>query len=410
MADNTTHQIPPVEILVEFLRRLSVTVTQYDPVLVLRGSLLLRCWFDSLARPAADIDLECFERSADRRYSRSTGAPVAHARALCLYATEQERADGSSAHVEFAPIDPEDGTDLWDYATPGERCYTLWVAHHLNDARGRLQIDLAQAGSYDLDAIGVEEVELGTPPFRFLAYTPEMLLAAKLSWLIRSLQRPVRPDGALQTRWRGELKDLFDAHLLVTKANLRTDGLQKGLYAVFVEDKLDWLDLDYFFEVATAAHDSDFADWEDFRMRHEALINSTPAEMLRTIAERLKRALGDLREHTPFLRALNSQPEDEGAYLIYADWLESRDDQRGHLLRLYSKCAFSLNKPSLLAQARRLITKRFIQEEDLSPTRQALLAAMRSTHAAWLYQVFGSPERFRQIRQRIEEMEGLTSK
>jgi hypothetical protein len=196
-----------MEVLIESLRRLSGTVTPRDPALVLRGSFLLRYWFGSEARPAADIDLECFDRLVDPGYQRF-GSPVAHARALCLYATQGWHAPGRNASsppgIEFQPIDPEDGTDLWDYGTPGERCYTLWVAHNLNDARGRLQIDLAQAGSYDLGDIPVEEMVLSppeTPPFCFRAYTPEILLAAKLSWLIRSLKRPMGPDGLPHEKW-----------------------------------------------------------------------------------------------------------------------------------------------------------------------------------------------------------------
>jgi uncharacterized protein (TIGR02996 family) len=405
-----------MEVLVEFLRRLSETVTQGDPALVLRGSLLLRCWFGAEARPAADIDLECFARPVDLGHQRF-GTSVAHARALCLYATERWNAPGGNSSgtpdIEFEPIDPEDGTDLWDYGTPGERCYTLWVAHGLNDARGRLQIDLAQAGSYDLKDIGVEEMELSTretAPFRFWAYTPELLLAAKLSWLLRSLKRHVRPKEALPPQWTGEPKDLFDAHLILTKANLRTDELQKGLYAVGVEDKLDWLDLEYFFDAGTRMSDDDFSNWEGFRRQYEALIDCGPAEMLRAVAKRLRPLLGDFREHVPFLRAINAEPADELPYLVYADWLEIRGDRRSDLLRLYTKCAFPADKPTLLGQGRRLLTNLFFPKENMSPTRQALIAAMRTTPAAWLYQVFGSPERFRQIRQQIEAAEGISKK
>ena len=57
-------RLTPQEIvLVEFLRYLSQTVHDEEPVvLILRGSLLMRHWFGERARPAADIDLECFER------------------------------------------------------------------------------------------------------------------------------------------------------------------------------------------------------------------------------------------------------------------------------------------------------------------------------------------------------------
>jgi uncharacterized protein (TIGR02996 family) len=217
-------------------------------------------------------------------------------------------------------------------------------------------------------------------------------------------------DGALPPRWTGEPKDLFDAYLLLTRANLRTDELQKGLYAVGVEDKLDWLDLEYFFDAGTTMSDGDFANWEGFQRQHEALIDCGPAEMLQTVADGLKPLLGDFRKHVPFLRAINAQPADESAYLIYADWLESRGDKRGHLLRLYTECAFPPDKPTLLAQGPRPLTTRFLQEGDMSPTRQALISAMRMTPAAWLYQVFGGPERFRQLKQQVEAALGISKR
>ena len=186
------------------------------------------------------------------------------------------------------------------------------------------------------------------------------------------------PDSALPARWHGELKDLFDAHLLVTCADLRTDELQKGLYAVGVEDKLDWFDLDYLFDAASAMSDSDFANWEEFRQQHEALIDCGPAEMMQTVAERLGSLLSEFREHVPFLRAINAAPEDEVGYGIYADWLESRGYPRGQLLRFYIRWAFRHEEPTLLARARRLATHGFGSEEDLSSTCQAMIAAMQN--------------------------------
>ncbi len=414
MAETTPTLVPPVEVLVEFLRRLSNTVAEGDPALVLRGSLLLKYWLGPEARPAGDIDLECFECPVARGDSRFSRRPVAHARALCLFATEEWRApgweQGGPPDIDFEPIDPEDGTDLWDYATPGERCFTLWVAHSLNDARGRLQIDLAQAGSYELGDIGVEEMELGTAGtthFRFRCYTPEMLLAAKLSWLIRGLKRPVEPDRALPPQWTGEPKDLFDAHLLLTRMNLRTDRLENGLYAVGVEDNLDWRDLEYFLDAGTRLSDDDFGNWEGFRRQHEALIDSGPAEMMRTVANRLGRLLSEFREHLPFLQAINASTPDELEYAIYADWLESRGDRRGHLLRLYIRWAFCPDKPTSLAPERGQVTN-LVAPEEMSRTRQDLIAAIRTTPTPWLYQVFGSAERFRQFRREIEAAEGTS--
>lgn len=406
--------VAPVEVLVEFLRRLSRTLAPSDPVLVLRGSLLLKWWFGPDARPAADIDLECFERAVDPGDSRFRRAPVSHARALCLYATEDRVAPGENRSgtpdIEFEPIEPEDGTDLWEYNTPGERYYTLWVAHHRDDARGRLQIDLAQGGSYELSDIGVEEIELATAettPFRFRAYTPEMLLAAKISWLIRGLKRPGKRGVNRPRRWTGEPKDLFDAHLLLTKANLRKDQFESALYAVGIEDKLDWLDLESFLDAASRMSDDDFGNWSEFQREHQALINCGPADMMRTVANRLGAILSDFREHAPFLRAINAAPEDELEYAVYADWLESRGDARANLLRLYIMCAFHDDNRTLLQLARRLLINVGIADE-MRATRRALSEAMRATPAPWLCQLFGSPARFRRIRRENEALLGAT--
>ena len=40
-------------------------------------------------------------------------------------------------------------------------------------------------------------------------------------------------------------------------------------------------------------------------------------------------------------------------------------------------------------------------------TRRALLASMEAVPSVWLYQVFGSPDRYRQIRRQIESEEGI---
>lgn len=50
-----------------------------------------------------------------------------------------------------------------------------------------------------------------------------------------------------------------------------------------------------------------------------------------------------MREETGFLRAILDNPEDEGARLIYADWLEESQDARAEYLRL--DCALQ-NLPS----------------------------------------------------------------
>lgn len=403
---------PPFEVVLEFLRRLSQTISPGDPVLVLRGSVLMQLWFGPRARPAADIDLECFERPGRDHDPRFGGSPVAHARALCIFASQEcwdpRQGPGTSSRFEFDPIDPEDGTDLWDYGTPGERCYTLWVAHDLKDAKGRLQIDLAQAGSYDFSAIDVEELDWTTSastPFRFPAYTPEMLLAAKLSWIIRLWNRRVESGGELSTRWNGAAKDLFDAHLLLTKPNLRTNQLQNALFAVGAEDKLDWLQFEYLLDASTWIRDVDFPNWEDFRRQHKSIIDCGPAEMLRTVADRLQLILGDFREHLPFLRALQPKPADEQAYLAYADWLQSRGDHRCELLRFYVERIRQPTNPTLLSLACEMFSGSFVSRNDADHCRRALRNAMNAAPTTWLYQVFGSAEHYRAVKSQLGEVD-----
>jgi uncharacterized protein (TIGR02996 family) len=129
--------------------------------------------------------------------------------------------------------------------------------------------------------------------------------------------------------------------------------------------------------------------------------------MLRTVVDRLRPLLGDFREHLPYLRAINADPASPYAYLTYADWLASRADRRGRLLQLYAAYAFPQGDGQRPAVARRWLKSIFVPGQDMSPTRQALIAAMRLAPAAWLYQVFGGPDRFRQIRQQIQSAEGL---
>jgi uncharacterized protein (TIGR02996 family) len=176
---------------------------------------------------------------------------------------------------------------------------------------------------------------------------------------------------------------------------------------VGAEDQLDWLDLEYLLDAGSRMSDDDYGNWEEFRRQHEPLIGSGPAEMMRTVANRLGTLLSGFREHVPFLRGIKAAPEDELEYAVYADWLESRGDRRGHLLRLYIKWAFHPDESTLLAPARGLPTNVGVPEE-MSLTRQDLIAAIRTTPAPWLYQVFGSPERFRRFRREIEAARGIS--
>jgi uncharacterized protein (TIGR02996 family) len=208
-----------------------------------------------------------------------------------------------------------------------------------------------------------------------------MLLAAKLSWIVRHTRSNPTPEGGRSLAVLGEPKDLFDAHLLLTAGRLRPEVFQSAFLAVAMEDKLDWNQMDVLLGQGLALPEDDgLANWADFRGRYERLPLRPPAEMLRTAIERLRPLMGDVRQHLPFLRAIQADPVDEANLLIYADWLEERADPRAEFLRLFC---------------------RFFFHEDSSA--QVMLASpLPAQPGGWLYHVFGDPERARGLRKRIE--------
>ncbi len=389
----------PESVCIEFLRHLSETVHPQDPVvLVLRGSFLLRHWFGECARPAGDLDLECFEKVRGTWYGGARqrfSSPVDCARGLCCFAAEGSQQFPRPAHgIEFDEIEsPEDGDSLWTYGSPGERYYLGWMNRGRGDQSGRMQLDIAQAGTYNLNDISVADVHLvsangGT--FRFPAYAPEMMLAAKLSWLMRGLTRCVNVRDTNWLKWTGETKDLFDAHLLLTKGTLRAEVFQKSLLAVGADDEINWNNIQAVFDVRQATMtDGDFANWEEFAQRHQGLTACGPVQMLRTVADRLEPLLGDFypREEMPFLLAINSDPVDEVSYLVYADWLEEHGNVRDNFLRLFTKWYFREAE---------------LPHQERAHTLTALKASFRDMSIPWLLQLFGTSARYRDIRQRIE--------
>jgi uncharacterized protein (TIGR02996 family) len=369
---------PPAEVLVEFLCALQQTLSPYDRILpVLRGSTLMKRWFGEAARPAADIDLEWFPQPDwEGRFT----SPIEHARVLCMLAVYQHR--GSRIGFDQDIPVPSDGASLWDYATPGVRCYTGWTWTDRN-LRGVLQVDIAQAGSYDLARVAPETIELPRAwgePARLLAYTPEMLLAAKLSWIVRHVQRNTTAEGSPFLAFLGEPKDLFDAHLLLTEGCLRPEEFQNAFLAVAMEDKLDWQQVDVLFDQGLAlpaddglANGTGFFDW------HESSI-CQPAVLLHAVIAHLRPLMGDIRQHLPFFRAIQADPVDEANLLIYSDWLEERADPRADFLRLFC---------------------RFFFHEDRS-ARVMAASSLSAQPGGWLYHVFGGPERSRNLRKQIE--------
>jgi uncharacterized protein (TIGR02996 family) len=370
---------PPTEVLVEFLHALRQTVGPYDHMVpVLRGSTLLRHWFGEAARPAADIDLEWFPQPD---WGRRFASPAEHARALCMFAV----GDHHGSPIEFDPDTPvpSDGVSLWDYGTPGIRCYTGWTWAD-RDLRGVLRVDLAQAGSYDLAGVAPETVTLPREwgeAARVPAYSPEMLLAAKLSWIVRSVQVKPMPGGSAVLTFLGEPKDLFDAHLLLTEGRLRPKVFQSAFLAVTMEDRLDWDQIDTLLDQGlTLPEEERLPTPTQSFDRREPSVQQHPAEILREVIARLRPLMGDVRQHLPFLDPIRADPTDEANLLIYADWLEERGDSRADFLRLYC---------------------RFFFHED-GPARTMAASATSAQPGGWLYYVFGGPERAREIRKRLE--------
>src|SRR5262249_20335864 len=154
-----------------------------------------------------------------------------------------------------------------------------------------------QAGSYDLAGVTPETIELRRDwgaPARLLAYSPEMLLAAKFSWIVRHVRRNSTPEGSYYLAFLGEPKDLFDAHLLLTEGRLRPAVFQNAFLAVAMEDKFDWNQIDVLLDKGLALPENDcFPNWTDFWDRHETLVHELPPTMLQTVIARLRSLLGD---------------------------------------------------------------------------------------------------------------------
>ncbi len=400
-----------VELLSEFVRSTEIYGTHLVPVI--RGSFLLQHWFGKQARPVADLDLECFVRSSTRHERSDDESPgqtgeiytladlgmtVCHISVQSLY--QQGR---SPYGIAFHEADEHDAAmNLWTYGTPGQRYIVGWTWHtsespgglfrspRVTELEGTLQIDIAAAGDYHLDEISWSPLTLKPNlgrQFICPAYTQEMMLAAKLSWLIRGLSIDPWQSTGTGLLMNCEPKDLFDAHLLVTQGTLRPQEFQKGLLAVCRESDLDHSDLDRLFAVRQlAVNDRDFPQWPAFASEHLNLLTNTPANMLRTIAERIEPLLGDFHcpEERAFLKAIKSDHTDEASYLIYADWLEERDVPRSRFLRMFVNAYFH---------------ERRLAPEEAQRLRQALSESLRSTSQPWLLQLLGA-QRLREIRER----------
>lgn len=393
-------EAPPQEVLLEFVRLLNQTVLEYEETLVpvLRGSLLLRHWFGDHARRAADLDLECFERAEPPEdgigpYDEYQSL-VDNGKAMCRYAAEtSELSRNTEGNIFFRESNAPgaEGASLWAYGTPGERYFAGWVMRGHPLRSGLLQIDIAESDSYTLDDISIADIELGEGADRVAcpAYTPEMLLAAKLSWLMRSLTRRTVNGNIAAPRWHGELKDLFDTHLLLKRAELDAASFQKSLLALGAECDLEWSRLAVLFDVQRAPMSvQDFPGWHEFVAQRGEVVVSEPHEMLQVVAERLEPLLGDfyLRQELPFIFEIHADPADEAAYAIYADWLDERGSSRAQVVRQFREFKFHSEE---------------LPADELTAKKQELQTTIANTSLPWLHQFFGQPSRLRQALDRI---------
>jgi uncharacterized protein (TIGR02996 family) len=404
---------PPPALLIEFVSALNQLVAEwgegFNPVL--RGSLLLHHWYGDRARPPADIDLECFVRpNAPREYDpeEEPYLPMGDAygpvegrfgsggdfvsrvdfgKAMCRYAVRDSEYEPRASGIVFRGVEtpPPDGASLWVYGTPGKRYYANWQwAGHRPDS-GRLQIDLATPGPYTPDDLGVTNepfVAPGNVTFQAPAYSKEAMLAAKVSWLVRGLTRT--DDGTVT--WAGEPKDLFDAHLLSGDESLRPDVFRRAMLGVGAGDALNWNALHLLFEFHRAgATDAAFGNWKEFARRDLDLAPAGPAVLWAELVERLEPLFGDLypAAEMPLLMAVNALPADRLPLLVYADWLDERDDPRGKVARLVAE-VWSTN--GLSAD---------------QTTRREVAAALAGTSQPWLHQLFGTSARLRAFREAV---------
>jgi uncharacterized protein (TIGR02996 family) len=354
----------PVDVLHEFLYAVVRLTAEWDEGFApaLRGSLLLHHWYGLKARPPADIDLECFDRpGATREFDPDEENPYADedfrgeiegrfgrfgeyvsrvdlGKAMCRYgagAAAYQR-PGGDIGIRFSDDEtpPADGASLWVYGTPGKRYYAAWESAAHRPSSGRLQLDLATPGAYTPADLGVRPetlAALGGAAFAVPCYSPEAMLAAKVSWLVRSFPRA---DG--RVRWTGEAKDLFDARLIASDFRLRPAAFRRAMLAIGASDGLTWTDFDPLFDVHRGRiNDNFFGDGAKFAALHPKGTAAGPVEMWADLATRLLPLLGDMypADAVPLLRTVHAQPTDPLPLMVLADWLDERDDLRGLLTR-----------------------------------------------------------------------------
>ncbi|WP_131740852.1 nucleotidyl transferase AbiEii/AbiGii toxin family protein [Actinomadura roseirufa] len=190
----------------------AVSGSRWADELVLRGSVLLRTWYGSLAREPGDLDfivLPVYRRLGDDQARAMLDGIVRDAE-------EASRRDQDSGVLLTAKDTVQEET--WEYTSaPGVRLLVPWKTMKHGWAKGEdplsgnVQIDLAFAEPMPVEP----EVALvsgpGGEPLAVQAATPGLSLAWKVYWLLSDEDK--RP------------KDLYDAWLLAQHTPLDPDLL-----------------------------------------------------------------------------------------------------------------------------------------------------------------------------------------
>ena len=392
-----------------FLRYLAEVTVQWSlhdshPLPVLRGSLLMRHWFGEHAREAKDVDLELFDPNVT---IRSRAQPIDRRNIVVRpsWLIEMTRlalteADGNST----PPFLETHAESIWQYGTPGGR----FVFDH-GDTLEALEVDLASQGPYMWDELGLKTLEFTGPSVlqadelgptemdpapTILAYSPELMTAAKLSWVLRSFQFLNRAAGHL--RLSAQPKDVFDLHLLLSRGQLAAEQLEQAICLVTHEEDVSWDAIDWLCDPQRMGDtEMVMADWDEFFQHRAPHLQGdcSPRELLIGIAERLPTLLPTFvrPQERPFIEAIRRHPDEPSHFDVYADWLEERDDARAGFIRALSQQLMNRAKGWSIAS----LWKR--ESSPLQPRwSQPLADLFQQQPTPWLMRLFGTQAAYRE--------------
>ncbi|MFI6521059.1 nucleotidyl transferase AbiEii/AbiGii toxin family protein [Spirillospora sp. NPDC050679] len=263
----------------------AVSRSRWSEHLVLRGSVLLRAWYGSLAREPGDLDFVVVPQEWGVYDERSVA--MLHGIAQ---AAERMSARDPDEEVQIL-ADGAVYSDIWTYdRVPGRRLVLPWEAAGLPGGSVQLDFVFNEALPAPPELTEVPRADGGDPAL-LNAATPELSLAWKLQWLIDD----VYPQG----------KDLYDAWLLATHTRpsyrMLVDVLVRGEphYAGSPPTVDTVLGLD--------------ADWEEFRKEYPGVQGE---------ADDYKRMLADALE--PMFAEADALPEGgyERSALLLAPYID----------------------------------------------------------------------------------------